>query len=80
VLRYPNKKRIFDDCILAYGFPGQPYPDELLARGPGMAFKTKDAATKALKKSLEKRKTSGGAMSVMKYEILPIYLPWGKRP
>jgi hypothetical protein len=63
-----------DPEIVSYGFPGQPYCNELLSRGAGMAFASKEQAKQHLQASLEKSK---GAEYVrrFKWRIIPIFLP-----
>jgi hypothetical protein len=73
--RHPNRNRITDDGIIAYGFPGQPYPDRLLHRGPGMAFRTREDARQHLVRSLKKDADSE-YVKKCKFEIIPVYLPW----
>jgi hypothetical protein len=78
--RHPNKNRITDDGILAYGFPGQPFPGSLLHRGPGMAFKTNELARQALACSLRRDKAAGATyVDKCRFEIVPVYLGFGRK-
>lgn len=73
--RHPNKNRITDDGILAYGFPGQPFPGQLLHRGPGMAFRSREDARQHLARSLNRDKDAPYTKKC-RFEIIPVYLPW----
>jgi hypothetical protein len=76
--RHPNKNRITDDGIIAYGFPGQPFPGQLLHRGPGMAFRTREDARQHLQRSLA-RDADCAYVKTCRFEITPVYLPWAVR-
>ena len=76
--RHPNKNRITDDGCLAYGFPGQPFPGQLLHRGPWMAFRSREDARQHLARSL-KRDEGCEYTKKCRFEIVPVYLPWAVR-
>ena len=65
-----------DTGLLSYGAPDQPYPERLMSRGFGCMFKSREAAVKALEKSLEADK----ALPYVKkcqFLVAPVYQTWG---
>jgi hypothetical protein len=81
ILSVPPKRKRFAGrrrmsvypVIVSYGFPGQPYSNELLSRGAGtlgMAFASKEQAKQHLQASLEKSKRAEYG-----WRIIPVFLP-----
>jgi hypothetical protein len=74
VVTVPPRRSGIKPEVLSYGFPGQPFPDELLSRGAGMAFSSKAQAQAHLRQSLGR--CAGTPFSKWGFRIIPIFLAY----